>query len=139
MRNNKVEFNSRCKQFILLSVASCIPHNIADIFLTLKSFDLLIAKMILILIVFIATICGISADICDLCSCTKAECIVNYKIETSSLCARDFTEIYNCDGDNDMFKKSNQIIELDNIQWPNVNSTSVSVSFNNLKLTFLTK
>lgn len=74
----------------------------------------------------------VNADICDLCVCKKSVC------DGSTLCSPDFDKIYCCDGNQKVWRKFNQTIELDNIEWPSENCT-VTVSFNNLKLTYLTK
>lgn len=73
-------------------------------------------------------------DICDLCVCEKSVC----EDTEDSPCSPDFNDVYRCDGNHKVWRKLNHTIELDNIEWPNENGT-VAVSFNHLKLTYLTK
>lgn len=83
---------------------------------------------------FILAVVRTNADICDLCVCEKSVCNDSAK----HLCSPDFNDIYRCDGNHKVWRKFNQTIELDNIEWPNENGT-VALLFNRLKLTYLTK
>lgn len=88
---------------------------------------------------FILVIGPAIADICDLCVCEKSTCDgVTKTVDDNSPCSADVDDVYRCDGNHKVWRKFNQTIELDNIEWPNKNGT-VAVSFNNLKLTYLTK
>lgn len=88
---------------------------------------------------FILAVFRTNADICDLCVCEKTVC--NGSAETFAgehSCSADFNDIYRCEGNHKVWRKFNQTIELDNIEWPNKNGT-VALLFNRLKLTYLTK
>lgn len=83
---------------------------------------------------FILAVVRTNADICDLCVCVKSVCDAS----ADHLCSPDSEDIYRCDGNHKVWRKLNQTIELDNIEWPNKNGT-VALLFNRLKLTYLTK
>lgn len=99
----------------------------------------MLGKYLLAANLFVWAILMTNGDICDLCVCEKNAC--NSSAETffdDHTCLPDTDAIYRCDGNHKVWRKLNQTIELDNIEWPNENGT-VAVSFNHLKLTYLTK
>lgn len=89
---------------------------------------------------FTSVILPAVADICDLCVCEKSACSSSAETpDGDHPCSySDFNDVYRCDGNHKVWRKFNQTIELDNIEWPNENGT-VAVSFNHLQLTYLTK
>lgn len=78
------------------------------------------------IIVVIVMISLIRGDICDVCTCTRNVC----DSTKYSFCFNNVEEFFTCNGGDG--------IDLNSIQWPNRNIT-VSMKFNDFKLTYLTK
>lgn len=87
-----------------------------------------------VFVIFFALVSWIKCDICDICVCIKNECDVSNNSENSSNCSNQYEEHFVCDGN----EKNQQNIDLNTIQWPN-KQINASVTFNNFKLSYLTK
>lgn len=90
---------------------------------------------ILLLIFYLITRKQALCDICELCNCTQQS--AHCDSERSSVNQCFSKDLFKCDGNDDTFKKFNQTIQLDNVEWPN--GRNVAAAFNNLNITFLTK
>lgn len=84
------------------------------------------------IVIWFASISLIRGDICDICVCSKRNC-EPAKDDSASACFDQFEEYFSCDG-----LEPHPPLDLNSIQWPNRNG-SVSATFNNFKLTYLTK
>lgn len=86
------------------------------------------------IVILLAAISWIKCDICDICECTENECSGN---RTESQCAfvADINEVFKCNG---IDRENRPILDLNTIQWP-MRNTTVAASFNQFKLTYLTK
>lgn len=85
-------------------------------------------------LIAILLITATRSDICDQCMCAECDSVIENC--SNDVISTNIDEIYICDGRNEKF--SNQTINLNNIQWPRRN-VSISASFNNLNITYLTK
>lgn len=83
-----------------------------------------------VFVIFFALVSWIQCDICDICVCIKNEC----NVSNSPSCSNRYEEYFVCDGN----EKKQQNIDLNTIQWPN-RQINASMTFNNFKLSYLTK
>lgn len=89
-------------------------------------------------LVIFSMISWINCDICDVCMCSKFDCLPVENDTSIGQCADRLNEYVYCDGSAENFEEAN--FNLNSIPWPKYSTaTTLTATFNHFKLTYLSK
>lgn len=90
--------------------------------------------------VILFMISWINCDICDVCMCSKNDCIEAENDTSIGQCADQLNEYVFCNGSEENVKTEGTKFNLNSIPWPKHNTkTILTTTFNHFKVTYLSK